>query len=557
MSFFYGYQSQHESLKSDMTGKLSTSGGEMKGDINMGSNHIITSVDPSQNSHLARKKYVDDLVSGHTSLNYLPKTGGIMTGDITLGNNKISTTANPVSDKDLARKKYVDDQDSRKLSVTGGTMSGNIVMGNNKIQTTSDPTGDKDLSCKKYVDTQDAKKLSLTGGTMTGNLNMGGNKVISSATPSNNNDLTKKSYVDDNFIFVDKTKIHWGNKMDELKGNLMIKNYQIYTIRSPNDGFSLTNKNYVDQEANKRLSKSGGTLSGNLDISGNKIITSSDPTDNNHLTRKKYVDDQDDKKLSLTGGTMSGDITIGNYKIISSSDPTDDNHLTRKIYVDTKLSKTGGTMTGDLDMGNHHIIHASNYTPSSDYHTVTKKYVTNFSLPNTVANIYNLQMDDEGSNKKVEKLLNLSRKKDWNFTQDDTNKQPFFKKSTINNNFYCIQYLGSDSNNLHLVTSQDILSNQHLNFYFVYGLKSLNSSNNEVSLFKINDLGISYKYSSLHVSNSFPLSVPNSSWELKANAIQINKLICLSAHWDQKNTNNPKEGKIYVNGKEIFSFFTA
>ena len=113
MSLFYGYQSGHESLKSDVTGKLSTAGGEMKGDINMESNHIITSVDPSQNSHLARKKYVDDLVSGHTSSNYLPKSGGIMTGDITMGNNKITTNVNPVSDKELCRKKYVDDQDSK------------------------------------------------------------------------------------------------------------------------------------------------------------------------------------------------------------------------------------------------------------------------------------------------------------------------------------------------------------------------------------------------------------------------------------------------------------
>ena len=119
MSFFYGYQREHESLKSDVTGKHSATGGDMKGDINMGSNHIITSVDPMENTHLARKKYVDDLVSGYTSSNYLPKSGGIMTGDITMGSNKISTTQDPVGDKDLARKKYVDDQDSRKLSVTG------------------------------------------------------------------------------------------------------------------------------------------------------------------------------------------------------------------------------------------------------------------------------------------------------------------------------------------------------------------------------------------------------------------------------------------------------
>ena len=100
MSLFYGYKKDTV----ETIGGLPTKGGEMSGDINMQDNHILTSADPLQNSHLTRKKYVDDLVSGHTSLNYLPKSGGIMTGDITLGNNKISTTANPVSDKDLARK---------------------------------------------------------------------------------------------------------------------------------------------------------------------------------------------------------------------------------------------------------------------------------------------------------------------------------------------------------------------------------------------------------------------------------------------------------------------
>ena len=264
----------------------------------------------------------------------------------------------------------------------------------------------------------------------------------------------------------------------------------------------------------------------------------------------------------------------------------DFNSRTKKVVLtqlDKKLSKTGGVMTGDLDMGNNHILHAANYTPSSDRHVVTKKYVINFSLANTVANIYNLQMDDEGifnvkddvdfieytgSNKKVEKRLNLSRKKDWNFKQDDTNKQPFFKKSTINNNFYCVQYLGSNSNNLHLVSTQDILSNQHLNFYFVYGLKSLNSSHNEVSLFKITsnettsnplpfDFGVSYQNSLLYLTNSSRNSVSNSNWELKANATAINKLICLSSHWDQNNLSGVKKGNLYVNGKEIVSFTTT
>ena len=135
----------------------------MTRDINMGSHHIITSVDPTKSSHLARKKYVDDKVArsgggeGTLGGNFLPKTGGTMSGNIIMDNNKITTNANPTGDKDLTRKKYVDDQDARRLSITGGIMSGNIIMGNNRITTTADPKSDKDLSRKKYVDDQDDK----------------------------------------------------------------------------------------------------------------------------------------------------------------------------------------------------------------------------------------------------------------------------------------------------------------------------------------------------------------------------------------------------------------
>ena len=272
------------------------------------------------------------------------------------------------------------------------------------------------------------------------------------------------------------------------------------------DDFGTKTKKYVLNEFDKKVSKSGDSMTGDLDMQTNFVHSTAIPNDDSDLTNKKYVDDRDNSKLNLSGGDMSGDINMQDYKLVNLKDPINSKDSVHRKYVDDadnlRLSLSGGTMTGDLDMRNHNILHAANYVPSSDHHVVNKKYVKNFSLANTVANIYNLQVDDEGifnvtddinsieyigSNKKVEKLLNLSRKKDWNFKQDDTNKQPFFKKSTINNNFYCIQYPGSDSNNLHLKTSQDILSNQHLNFYFVYGLKSLNSSNNEVSLFKITD----------------------------------------------------------------------
>ena len=71
MHLFYGYESKLESLKSDVTGKISTTGGAMTGDINMGSHYIITSVDPTENMHLARKKYVDDKVSSRGVGNFL------------------------------------------------------------------------------------------------------------------------------------------------------------------------------------------------------------------------------------------------------------------------------------------------------------------------------------------------------------------------------------------------------------------------------------------------------------------------------------------------------
>ena len=244
--------------------------------------------------------------------------------------------------------------------------------------------------------------------------------------------LQQKKYVDDNFLFVEKGNRHWGNQMDELKGNLMTEYFQIYTKQTPNDGYSLTHKVYVDDKDNKKLNLTGGIMTGDITIGSNKIISSTNPTLETHLSRKKYVDDRDNLKLSLTGGTMTGDITMGNNKIITTLDPTLETHLLRKKYVDDrdnlKLSLSSGTMTGELNMGNHHILHAANYVPSSDHHIVNKKYVTNFSLPNTVANIYTLQMDDEGifnvtddtnsivytgSNKKVEK--------DWDFKQDDSN----------------------------------------------------------------------------------------------------------------------------------------
>ena len=50
--------------------------------------------------HLQKKSYVD---AGDNKM--LQKTSGTMTGDITMGNNKIITTSDPTDDTHLSRKK--------------------------------------------------------------------------------------------------------------------------------------------------------------------------------------------------------------------------------------------------------------------------------------------------------------------------------------------------------------------------------------------------------------------------------------------------------------------
>ena len=225
----------------------------------------------------------------------------------------------------------------------------------------------------------------------------------------------------------------------------------------------------------------------------------------------------------------------------------------------------------------------------SDFSGKTKNYILkefdkkgskNGEISNSVSNSYLLQMDDRGmfdatlddiprisyigNNKKINSLLNLSRKENWNLEQSDDNKNPLFVKSSINNKFYCLQFLGSNSNNLHLSSNVNLLQS-YLNVFVVYALKSKNSMQDEVCLFKINDretsqaqvsntFGISFIQNNFYVSNSSPYQVTN--WQTKPNGFETNKLICLSSHWDQNNLNRPKKGKLYINGKEIHSFYT-
>ena len=83
----------------------------MTGDINIQGNKIFSDSDPSDDRHLSRKNYIDNKI---TNVNLdlrqrLRLSGGNMTGDINMGVNKILTTSDPTLETHLARKKYVDE----------------------------------------------------------------------------------------------------------------------------------------------------------------------------------------------------------------------------------------------------------------------------------------------------------------------------------------------------------------------------------------------------------------------------------------------------------------
>lgn len=80
-------------------GALAVSGGGMTGGINMNGQPISGLNDPTEDTHAARKSYVDKM---------LPKTGGAMTGAINMGTNRITDLGTPTANTDAATKGYAD-----------------------------------------------------------------------------------------------------------------------------------------------------------------------------------------------------------------------------------------------------------------------------------------------------------------------------------------------------------------------------------------------------------------------------------------------------------------
>ena len=188
-------------LKADYVLKT---GDTLTGNLNMNNNKIKNIAAPIDSDDATSKAWVESKIasipsgsgSGSTDL---PLAGGTMTGDINMAGNKIEGSGDLTNINDAARKKYVDDSVSGMshlvLHKIGGTMLGNLNMNDELIKNLGTPVDDKDPVGKGWVESKIASipsrggsgfsGLSASGFTMTGNINMNDNRITDVATPIN------------------------------------------------------------------------------------------------------------------------------------------------------------------------------------------------------------------------------------------------------------------------------------------------------------------------------------------------------------------------------------
>lgn len=148
-------------------------------------------------------------------------------------------------------------------------------------------------------------------------------------TPTGDNDATTKAYVD--------SKI--------AAGGVTVDDSVSDTSTNP-----VQNK-AIKAELDKKLDKSGGTVSGNLTVTGD--VTSSGTVDGQMISGQTVTAYSSDHKkqiaLECTGqnaGRFSGEVSGGvlHYARMAVATPTDDNDATTKAYVDGKVA---GLQTAD------------------------------------------------------------------------------------------------------------------------------------------------------------------------------------------------------------------
>lgn len=259
-------------------------------------------------------------------------------------------SANPVQNK--AVKAALDE----KLDKSGGTIAGNVI-----VEGTVEAEGSitiREAGSLAHIGLMSSgdNAASIVSTSSTGK---SGNARLVVGTPTGDNDATTKAYVD--------SKI--------AAGGVTVDDSVSDTSTNP-----VQNK-AIKAELDKKLDKSGGTVSGNLTVTGN--VTSSGTVDGQMISGQIVTAYSSDHKkqiaLECTGqnaGRFSGEVSGGvlYYARMAVATPTDDNDATTKAYVDGKVA---GLQTADQVQTAINSAISGVYTP--------KGSIAFASLPTAVA----------------------------------------------------------------------------------------------------------------------------------------------------------------------------
>ena len=360
--------------------------GTATGSIDMDS-YLISMNAPVTDKHLTNKKYVDDNIMSVTNtinkdvtdklVNYVPKSDhmkGTATGDIDMRNYLITMNA-PTNDKHVANKKYVDEKTQMisndyvlKSDHLSGTATGNIDMQSYSISA-DPPTNDKHLTNKKYIDdnimsvtntinksvtdtlVNYVPKTKHLSGTATGNIDMQDNFISASFVPTNDTHLANKKYIDDK-VTQSNNNNDYLLKSDHLSGtatgSIDMKNYLI-TMNAPVTNRHLANKEYVD------------------------TILYRDHLANLNFTTSYYINDLDIITYDESNGRISSVTSIEGTQATSTGD--------KRPFIGDQIDKVNGRLPIKF-VHEHELVTGikTDLEGQLDIETVTIVYKNNVGL---------------------------------------------------------------------------------------------------------------------------------------------------------------------------------
>jgi len=335
-------------------------------------------VDPTSNSHLTNKLYVDNKITQGSVL----LTGDQLISGVKSFSSLPVSSSTVTSSNQLTNKTYVDSLDVTNIKLTGDQTVSGIKTFTTLPESSVTVTASNQLTNKNYVDTANAENVKLIG-----DQSVSGIKTFSSAIHCNTGatagtHLTTKQYVDDlNALDV---KLTGNQTISGIKTfvNLPESSAQVGTSNQ------LTNKTYVDT-----VNAANVKLTGDQSISGIKTFASAihcntTATAATHLVTKEFAEG-----LLATSGqvSLSNDQTITGLKTftqvpICSVSPQQSSQLVNKEYADllnsTNIKNTGDQSVAGIKTFSTYPQCSDNTVPSLSSQLVTKSYVDTLDLGN-------------------------------------------------------------------------------------------------------------------------------------------------------------------------------